>query len=225
MPIIWDILILAALVIFTAWGVHRGFILTFCSLLALVVALVGANLAADALAPRLADTLQPRLEESIRESLEEKAQQAGAHNGLSVSDTLAALKEKGGFYQWAAERLEDTLESVTAETTAQVAAAAAAAVAEQVAHSLIFLVAFFLVLILWTLLSRALDLVARLPGLSSLNGFLGGALGFVKGLLIVYLAVWILCDFTGFVSPETVGDTYLLSFLTRHSLWDLLMVV
>ena len=69
-PVIIDIIILAVLVLFLVLGAHRGFILTLCSLAAVLVALVGASFAADALAPKLADTLEPRLAQTIQESLE-----------------------------------------------------------------------------------------------------------------------------------------------------------
>ncbi len=225
MPAFLDILIIAALVLFTVLGAHRGFVLTLCSLLAVVVALVGANAAADALAPKFADALQPRLEVSIQESLEERALAAGSPGGLPVSEALAVLRDKGGVYQWAADKLEGALDAGLTETAAQVAAAAASAVAEQIARGLIFLLAFFVVLLAWTVLSHALDLVAKLPGLSSLNRSLGGAMGLVKGLILVYLAVWALYPLTGFVSQETAQSTRLFLFLAQHSPLDLLLLV
>lgn len=226
-PILIDVLILAALLVFLLLGAHHGFILTLCSLAAVLVALVGANLAADALAPRLADALEPRLAQSIQADLEQRAQAAGSGAGAQtgVSDVLAALREKGGLYEWAADKLADTLEAGIAQTAAQAAASAASAVAEQIAHGLLFVIGFLVVLLAWTLLSHALDLVARLPGLSGLNRTAGGVLGLVKGLVAVYLAAWVLCDLTGLLSPETVAQTQLLRFLTAHSPLDMLMLV
>ncbi len=220
MPLFLDILILAILLLFVALGAHRGFVLTLCSLVAVIVALVGANLVADALAPKLSASLQPRLEQSIQEVLDEQVQAAAG----SV-DALAVLRDKGGLYGWAADQVEDSLESLDLTTPiAQVASAAAAAIAEQAAHGLIFVVAFVLVLLAWTILSHALDLVAKLPGLSALNRALGGLLGFVKGLIILYLAAWVLCTLTGAISPPVVAQTRLLRFLTEHSPFDLLML-
>ena len=46
-PVLIDVILLAALLFFVLMGAKRGFILTLCSLVAVVVALVGANLAAD----------------------------------------------------------------------------------------------------------------------------------------------------------------------------------
>ncbi|MEA4954148.1 MAG: CvpA family protein [Pseudoflavonifractor sp.] len=226
-PILIDILILVVLLVFLMLGAHHGFILTLCSLVAVLVALIGATLAADALAPKLASALEPRLAQSIQAKLEERALAAGNDAGAQtgVSDVLAALRDKGGLYKWAADKLEDTLEAGITQTAAETAASAAAAVAEQIAHGLLFVVGFLVVLLAWTLLSRALDLVAQLPGLSGLNRAAGGLLGLVKGLLVVYLVAWILCDLTGLLPPETVAQTKLLRFLTAHSPLEMLMLV
>lgn len=224
MPIILDILVIAVLVLFIVLGAHRGFILTLCSLVAVIVALVGANLVADALAPKVADIIQPRLEQSIQESLEQKALEVSAEDGLGVVEALAALREKGGLYEWAAESLEDALKSSPdiSESIAHQAAAAAAAVAEQVARGVLFSIAFLLLLVVWFFVSHALDLVAKLPGLSALNQTLGGVLGFIKGLLILWLLAWVLGPLTGVLSTETVAQTHLLLFLTQHGPMELL---
>ena len=68
-------------------------------------------------------------------------------------------------------------------------------------------------LLAWTLLSHALDLVAKLPGINGLNRTLGAALGFLKGPVVLYLASWVLCTLTGFIPPETAEKTRLMALL------------
>lgn len=223
-PILIDIVLAAVLILFIWLGAHKGFILTLCSLVAVIVALVGANLIADALAPKTAEFLQPRLEQSIQKALEEKALEVSAQDSLGVADVLAALREKGGLYQWAADGLEGALKSTpgVSESIAHQASIAASALAEQVARGILFSVSFLLVLILWFFVSHTLDLVSKLPVIDSLNHTLGGVLGCVKGLIILYIAAWILCSLTGAISPETAEETYVLSFLLKYSPMDLL---
>lgn len=218
-PILIDLILAAVLVLFIWLGAKKGFVLTLCSLLAVIIALVGANLIADALAPKVAAAIQPHIEQSIQESLEEKALEVSAEDGLGVTDALAALREKGGLYEWAADSLEGVLTTTPelSESIAHQAAAAASALAEQVARGILFAVAFLLVLIAWFFVSHALDLVTKLPVINSLNHTLGGVLGAVKGLIILYIAAWILCDLTGTVSTQTAEKTYVLSFLLTHS--------
>lgn len=226
-PIFIDLALLAVLVLFIWLGARKGFILTLCSLIAVIVALVGANLIADALAPKAAEVIQPRLEQSIQESLEQKALEVHAQDSLGVADVLAVLKEKGGLYEWAADGLADALRTTpgVSESIAHQAAVAASALAEQLARDIIFSVSFLLVLVAWFFISHALDLVSKLPVINSLNHTLGGAMGAVKGLLILYIAAWVLCSLTGTVSPETAEETYLLSFLLAHSPLDLLTMM
>ena len=68
-PILIDILIVAALVFFAWRGERRGFILTLCSLVAVLVAFVGATIITNAAAPKVAEYIQPKLEQSIQETL------------------------------------------------------------------------------------------------------------------------------------------------------------
>ena len=223
--ILIDLVLVAALFLAVARGAKKGFILTLCSLVAVLVAFIGANIVSDAAAPMVADTLQPKLEQSIQEILEERALEVGNTGELAATEALAALREKGGFYELAADGLENFLslpDLIQSPSVAELAAHAAAAIAAQLAKGLLFVAAFFIILLLWTILSHALDLVSRLPGINALNHTLGGAIGLVKGLIIVYVVVWVLYDLTGYISPETAGQTYLFSFLTQHSPMDLL---
>ena len=54
------------------------------------------------------------------------------------------------------------------------------------------------------------------------NALLGGALGLVKGALLVFLAVWVLQKLQLLVTPELVDKTVLLKFFARNSPIDLI---
>jgi len=224
-PIVIDLLLAAVLALFIWLGARKGFVLTLCSLLAVVVALVGATLISNTLAPMVADALEPKVTAAIEEQLDTYIQEVSAAGGeLSPVQVFAALKEKGGVYEWVAGQLEQVPGAADpiVGAASQAIARAARTVAEQLARGVIFSVAFLLVLIAWFFISHALDLVSKLPVIDSLNHTLGGVLGAVKGLVIVYAAAWVLCSLTGTVSPETAEKTYLLSFLLAHSPLELL---
>ena len=97
-----------------------------------------------------------------------------------------------------------------ADIVTHAAQALAHFVAVQIARIVIFAVAFFAVLIAWFFLSHALDLVAKLPVLSTVNAWGGGAVGLVKGALIVYIAVWLLRG--SYIPPAAIEGSYLLKF-------------
>jgi uncharacterized membrane protein required for colicin V production len=80
------------------------------------------------------------------------------------------------------------------------------------AYLILFLLGFALILIAWKLISHALDLVARLPGLHFLNKTCGALFGLVQACVLLFVAAWLL-QFFGHVLPESlVNQTHLLKF-------------
>ena len=90
------------------------------------------------------------------------------------------------------------------------------------ARSLLFLAGVFGVLILWLILCHTLNLVAKLPGLHLLNKLLGGLLGLIKGLLLLMVARWILCDLLGWIPASIAAESRLLPLLSSFSIFSLL---
>lgn len=119
---------------------------------------------------------------------------SATHNsyaGYTLEQVLESLEQSGlflglqGFLAQAVE--EERLEVVTTAVEA-----AAAYLAELAAGALLFALSFLLILLLWFLVSRALDLAFRLPILHSVNAALGAVLGLVKGVVIALVVVWLL---------------------------------
>jgi len=235
--LIADGLILAVLLLFALVGAHRGFILSLCGLLAVLVAFVGASFAARTLSPMVADALEPKFASAIEEQLNASIQQQVAEEGsaaLSPDDVpldgvLNALREMG-FYETLINTVDKAVEngmtSVAASAAAAVAggpahsgpgpgrppAAVAAAIAQSASYLILFLLGFALILIAWKLISHALDLVARLPGLHFLNKTCGALFGLVQACVLLFVAAWLL-QFFGHVLPESlVNQTHLLKF-------------
>lgn len=148
-------------------GAHRGFILSLCGLLAVLVAFVGASFAARTLSPMVADALEPKFASAIEEQLNASIQQQVAEEGsaaLSPDDVpldgvLNALREMG-FYETLINTVDKAVENGMTSVAASAAAAVAAAIAQSAAYLILFLLGFALILIAWKLISHALDLVA-----------------------------------------------------------------
>ena len=217
--LIADGLVLAVLLIFACIGARRGLILSLCGLLAFVVAFLGASFAARTLSPVVADALEPKfaaaIEEQLNESIRQQAE-AGEAAVLSPDDVplegvLDALREMG-FYETLINTVDRAVESGMTAVAASAAAAVAAAIAQSAAYLILFLLGFFLILLAWRLLSRALDLVARLPGLHFLNKTGGAMFGLVQGCIILFVAAWLLQFFGQMLPRELVEQTVLLKF-------------
>lgn len=221
---IFDLVIIAVVALCAFLGFRRGLVLSLCSLVAVIIALLGANFVARTVSPMLADALEPTFATAIEAQLN-----AGIHdaatapaaspepgmtdeaNSFPLQDVLNALKGLG-FYQSLVDTVNQAVEDGMNTVAANAAAQVAAAVAQSVGFAILFAVSFIIILVLWTLLSRALDLVARFPGLNFLNKSLGAAFGIVKACLIFFLLAWLL-RFSGLLIPEeAVEKTILLRF-------------
>lgn len=227
--LIADGLVLAVLLIFACIGARRGLILSLCGLLAFVVAFLGASFAARTLSPVVADALEPRfaaaIEEQLNESIRQQAE-AGEAAVLSPDDVplegvLDALREMG-FYETLINTVDRAVESGMTAVAASAAAAVAAAIAQSAAYLILFLLGFFLILLAWRLLSRTLDLVARLPGLHFLNKTGGALFGLVQGCIILFVAAWLLQFFGQMLPRELVEQTVLLKFFMTTNPFSLL---
>lgn len=226
-PILIDILIVAALAFFAWRGERKGFILTLCSLVAVLVAFIGATIITNAAAPKVAEYLQPRLEQSIQQSLGEALQEIPDGGSFDIADILASLREKGIVSKWIADSIEESLQGIDVSsytqqavksivTMAAGASKPAAALAGQLSKSILFPIVFLLLLIAWAFISHALDLVSKVPVVNTLNHGLGGAMGLIKGIIVVYVAVWILCGPAGVISSQTAQETHLLRLMTQY---------
>ena len=227
--LIADGLVLAVLLIFACIGARRGLILSLCGLLAFVVAFLGASFAARTLSPVVADALEPKfaaaIEEQLNESIRQQAE-AGEAAVLSPDDVplegvLDALREMG-FYETLINTVDRAVESGMTAVAASAEAAVAAAIAQSAAYLILFLLGFFLILLAWRLLSRALDLVARLPGLHFLNKTGGALFGLVQGCIILFVAAWLLQFFGQMLPRELVEQTVLLKFFMTTNPFSLL---
>ena len=222
--LIFDLAILAILALFFWRGYARGLVLTLCSLLAVFVALIGASFLSNALAEPVAKAIEPIVASQIHDTVTSYYQRSPAENTsaeeedwlaqLPLEELLEPLKESK-FLQGFAETFQKAVDDKAADIVTHAAQALAHFVAVQIARIVIFAVAFFAVLIAWLFLSHALDLVAKLPVLSTVNAWGGGVIGLVKGGLIVFIAVWLLRD--SCVPPEAIEGSFLLKFFATVS--------
>lgn len=219
--ILFDIAIIAILLFFVWRGAHKGFVLSLFGLVAILVAFVGANFLANALAPKVGAALEPRFAAAIEQQLDEqfKATDApalpegteGEAADYPLQDVLDVLKGMG-LYEDLINTVDKAVQDGMSQVAANAAAAVAAAIAQSVAYMLIFLIAFVLIVLAWTILSHALDLVAKLPGLNMLNKTAGGIIGFFKGCIILFVLAWLLRISGNLIPEDAVLHTTLLKF-------------
>ena len=211
-----DLVILGLLLYCLIQGLRRGFILTLCSLLAVLLAFLGGWYLATHAAQPLEEKLEPVILHAMLAQEESEAADSPEQTDLPSQSEQANPSENGLFHRFP-QSLQDQLTQTT-EDRKQLAAAAAGLLA----RSLLFLAGFFGVLILWLILCHTLNLVAKLPGLNLLNKLLGGLLGLIKGLLLLMVARWILCDLLGWIPASIAAESRLLPLLSSFSIFSLL---
>ena len=222
--IAYDIAIAAVLLFFVWLGARRGLILTLASLLAVFVALAGASFLSDALAEPVAKAIEPAVASGIHDTVSSYFQrapevgsgsqdEAGWLEQLPLEELLEPL-EHSKFFQGYVETFQKAVDDGVAEIVTHAAQALAHFVAVQIARTVLFVLIFFAILIAWFFLSHALDLVAKLPVLSTVNAWGGGLAGLVKGALVLFIAGWLLKNS---LPPEAVRQTVLLKFFCTVS--------
>lgn len=231
-PLLFDIAIVVILLLFVLRGRSRGLILSLCGLAALLVAFVGASIIARVGSPMVANALEPKFAAAIEARLEEslapdEVLPAGEElaplspDEVPLAGVLDILKDMG-LYTDLIDAVHRAVNDGMLDAAASAAVAVAAAIAQSVAYLILFLLSFFLITIGWLLLSHALDLVAKLPGLHFLNQTGGAVFGLLQGAILLFVAAW-LVQYLGNLIPEaTVEQTYLLKFFLHTTPADLL---
>lgn len=233
--IILDVLTAAALIAFTVMGAHRGFFRTVAGLLAVILALVGAQLFTSWAAPHVSGVLQPAIERRVEKKVDAalggdtitpQEPQTGASRPDSETQDQKEAEEESeiqrllraiGVDEQLFQRLGESAREKVRDTGVTVATAVVQSVAESVIRALLFLLSFAVFLLLLKLLAKVLDLALKLPVLRSMNGLAGAAVGLVEGVLAVFLAVWLLRRFGVSFETPAVEGTYLLSFFAKHT--------
>ena len=216
-------------------GAHRGFFRTVAGLLAVILALVGAQLFTSWAAPHVSGVLQPAIERRVEKKVDAalggdtitpQEPQIGASRPDSGTQDQKEAEEESeiqrllraiGVDEQLFQRLGESAREKVRDTGVTVATAVVQSVAESVIRALLFLLSFAVFLLLLKLLAKVLDLALKLPVLRSMNGLAGAAVGLVEGALAVFLAVWLLRRFGVSFETPAVEGTYLLSFFAKHT--------
>ena len=220
--LIYDLAVIAILVLFAIWGSRKGLVLTLCSLAAVFVALIGASFLSDLLAEPVANVIEPAVTSSIHDTVTSYYQRSATESieesewlsQLPLEELLDPLRESD-FFRGYVETFQEAVDNKTAEIVTHVVQELAHFVAVQIARMVIFVLAFIAILAAWVFLSHTLDLVAKLPVLSTLNRWGGAVAGLVKGALVLLIAAWLLRD--SYLPREAVENTFLLHLFCTAS--------
>lgn len=207
-----DIALLALLALSLVQGARQGFVQALTRILVVVAAL----LLAGWIAGRLAEPAAKWLEPMLTEKLEQRLQLQGDTD--DAGDMLAAF----GFEGEMLEKLVDSAMETAREAGETLLTAVVSAALKGVAYAVVYVVSFILLVIILRLALTPLHLFTKLPVVHGVNAIMGGALGLLKGALVLFFAVWALQRLRLLVTPELVESTILLKFFAQNSPMSLL---
>lgn len=226
--VIIDVVLLAVLAAAFVLGARRGLFKSLAGLAVLLVSLVCAIIISNALTAPVMEIIHPMLEQKITEKLDEAmaepeipALESGEEESSVWQEAWRLLKGLGlGDHQ--AGSLAGRVEEQVKETGQAVATAVVESFLSSVIRAVLFLLTFVVVTLALRMVVMATNFVLRLPGLRSLNALGGGLFGLGEGVLVLFLAVWLLEQFGVDFRREMVESTYLLQFFVTKSPLDLL---
>lgn len=217
-----DVIIVLVL-IFSAWrGAKKGLILTLFGLLGLVVAFLGARFVSATFYEPVSDIIEPGIYQSVKDL--EGQTLGSAEFDLDLDSSVEGLVEilrEADLFPSLVELLETATENDLLSDTKDFTAAEnlSTYLADLLARLGLFILSFLVILLLWFLISRALDLAFKLPLLHAVNVAGGLILGLAKAIVIVLVLVWV-GQLFGWLPADP--STPVLSLFTANGVKELL---
>lgn len=223
-------IVLVAIILISAWrGYKAGFITSIIGVVAVVVAIYGANLLATTYAGQFTGLVEP-FASGLIDSIEtkilgyspsavEEEQDFVPVVELTGDDTSSVMKvstavlRQLGLDEDIAEPLAQKVSLAVDGVGTGMNVELTKVLSERLCFMALFIIAFILIMIIFTALGNILDLVFGLPGLENINHVLGGALGALRGVVIV-LVIACVARYFGivdiFLGTEIVNETHIL---------------
>jgi len=243
LPLILDIAILLVLILCAWRGAVKGFILSLCGLLAVIVAFVGAMWVSNQFSEPAGKFIEPYISGYVEQVLDNSLDQLGfdsipdaapdatlspqipTDGALEIpidpqailNEVLAALKESK-LFSGLLERVSEALKADTVTSIDTAVKTASKIISYHIARAALFLLSFILILVLWWLISHALDLAFKLPVLRTFNKAGGFLFGLIKGALILLVACWAI-RFFDVIPDETAQQTKLFLYFLNFQLF------
>lgn len=240
--VIIDVILIGVLLAGLIAGAWRGLLTSLAGLLVFVVALAGAAMIASSFTQPVAEAVRPLLVSHIEKKVDAAvmggegdsqgtapqapqlpAEQTSPGNPAesgeedsSILQQAREILESMGYRQNVQESISQKVQETVRDTGVSLATALADSLLETVVHTLLFLLTFLLLTLVLRLVMKALDLVARLPGIHFLNSLGGAAIGLAESVLVLFLVFWVLDRFGVRIAQSTIDDTYLLRFFVTE---------
>lgn len=212
MALILDVLLIAVVAVFVLFGIKRGFIKSFVSLLGIIISLaiafylstpisnfIFSNILRNPIHDKITEAVSAQLPDSankddIKLEIPEELLSLAKSLGIDVEEKLNV-----DFSKDVDEILNNTADTIVDDI--------AAPIVTKLVWVICFIILFVLASIVVKLIASALNLVAKLPILKSANKLLGGVVGLFEGVLVAVVICLALSTILKFSSDGIFGIT------------------
>lgn len=214
---------LVFIVAFGAWrGFRNGFIRGIFGILAIIIAIYGANLIAKTYSGEFTGMLEPFVsgivDSAVTEAIDDDDEPADQDVSMTYNETskvyevsFNALRGIGiseGAAKRIAEKVSGEIETVGQAMSVNLTGTLCSALA----YIAVFAVAFILIAIIFAVIGNIFNLAFSIPGIDMIDKIVGLVLGLLKGLLIVF-TIGVVIRYIGILSAETVEKTTVLKYI------------
>ncbi|NLL39251.1 MAG: CvpA family protein [Clostridiales bacterium] len=220
MNIVLDLILIGILALCVLSGYKKGLILGISGILALVVAFYGANLVAETFSSDFTSMIEPMISNAVSGAVDESQEELPADEDDGEQEVYQVSYDslkKLGVLETTAKKLAGELKDELREVGSSLKSAIVHKLSGAIAYAALLIIVFVLIIIVFKLLANAINFAFKLPGLNLINGIGGAALGFVKGMILLFILSWA-AGFLGFILPEAVvNKTVVLKWLMNNN--------
>lgn len=205
-------------------GYKKGFIRILFSLVSIVLAIAFVTLATPYICTYLEDhtPLKTNIEAKCLEHIQVSAKDNMAEEAGNQQKTLtdAGITLPSGIFEKMLDQGVSTANDALEQTGAY------QALADSLSHFIVNGIAFFAAFVIATIalfiIARVLNLIAKLPLIRNVNHLLGVIAGFVQGMVLIWLFLYLVavcCTSSfGIMMLDYINESMLLSYLYNHNL-------
>jgi uncharacterized membrane protein required for colicin V production len=209
-----------------AWrGYKNGLIRGVFGIVSLIVALLVANIAAQAYSDEAKEMLVPFVSGIIDSTLMDMAEEGVVYQPLAHDHEIddedfgtayTALRRFGLPESSAVNIAEQTIKNEATDYVRSFSDVIAEKLSSTLSYVAVFGIAFLLLAIVFAVIGNLIGFVFSLPGLKLVDMIAGTALGLCKGIILVYTITAIIRYF-GLVIIDTIENTTILKLLINNN--------
>jgi uncharacterized membrane protein required for colicin V production len=207
----------AVLVLIVAVAAYRGWkkglIRGIFGVVAVIVAIFGANLVAKAYSGEFSEMLEPLVGGVVDNAVTAVVEASGSTSDrVSVYDVSLNTLKRLGVAEEAAVKLAEKVAYEFGNVGQVMADGLTQKLCQMLSYVCVFLIVFILISILFAVLGNLINFVFSLPGLALPDKIIGLILGLAKGVIIVF-TIAVAMRYLGIVSGTVIGQTKVLQYI------------